>query len=64
MRRPVQVLAGTESPPFLVETSRWLAAHLNVAVGVLPGGHAPYFDRPAAVAAALRPYLAAWGAAA
>lgn len=54
---PVAVLAGTESPPFLIETSRWLAAALNVSLGILPGGHAPYLDRPAETASALRPLL-------
>lgn len=54
---PIVVLAGTESPPFLVETSRWLAAALNVPLGTLPGGHAPYLDRPIEMAEALRPLL-------
>lgn len=55
--RPVVVLAGTESPPFLRETSRWLADALDVQVETLPGGHAPYLDRPGQVAATLRPIL-------
>ncbi len=54
---PVMVLAGAESPPFLIEVSRWLAAHLNVELETLPGGHAPYFDRPEEMAQALRPLL-------
>ncbi len=54
---PVMVLAGAESPPFLIEVSRWLAAHLNVELETLPGGHAPYFDRPEELARALRPLL-------
>lgn len=54
---PVRVVASSESPPFLVETSRWLAAHLNVKLETLPGGHAPYFDRPEEMARALRPLL-------
>jgi pimeloyl-ACP methyl ester carboxylesterase len=52
---PVVVMAGAESPAFLVEVSRWLAAHLNVEVKTLPGGHTPYFDRPRETAQALRP---------
>ncbi len=53
----VAILAGTESPPFLIETARWLAAALNVPLGILPGGHAPYFERPDEMAAVLRPLL-------
>jgi pimeloyl-ACP methyl ester carboxylesterase len=54
---PVAVLAGIGSPPFLIETSRWLAAALSVPLGILPGGHAPYFERPDEMAAVLRPLL-------
>jgi pimeloyl-ACP methyl ester carboxylesterase len=54
---PVRILAGAESPPFLIEVSQWLAAHLNVELETLPGGHAPYFDRPEEMARALRPLL-------
>lgn len=54
---PVAVLAGTESPPFMIETSRWLAAALDVPLGTLAGGHAPYLDRPTEMAEALRPLL-------
>lgn len=58
VQRPVEVMAGTESPPFLAETSRWLAAALNTPLRTLPGGHAPYLVRPEAIAGELRPYLA------
>jgi pimeloyl-ACP methyl ester carboxylesterase len=54
---PVLVAAGAESPPLLIETSRWLASRLNVKLETLPGGHAPYFDRPEEMAQALRPLL-------
>ena len=54
---PVMILAGAESPPFLIEVSRWLAAHLNVELETLPGEHAPYFDRPEEMARVLRPLL-------
>jgi len=54
---PVEVMVGTESLPFLVDTSRWLAAAVNTPLRTLPGGHAPYFDRPEAMARELRPYL-------
>ena len=51
---PMLVMAGAESPPLLIETSRWLASRLHVALETLPGGHAPYFDRPEEMAQALR----------
>jgi pimeloyl-ACP methyl ester carboxylesterase len=54
---PVTVVAGAESPPFLIEVSRWLAARLNVELETLPGAHTPYFDRPEEMARALRPLL-------
>ncbi|HEX2109716.1 MAG TPA: alpha/beta hydrolase [Rubrobacteraceae bacterium] len=54
---PVVVMTGTESPPLLIETSRWLASRLNVELDTLPGAHAPYFDRPGEMAQALRPLL-------
>ena len=54
---PVRVMVGTDSPPFFGETTRWLAARLGVEVSVLPGGHAPYFDRPEEVAKEIQPFL-------
>jgi pimeloyl-ACP methyl ester carboxylesterase len=54
---PVRVMAGSESPPHLVEVSRWLAAHLKVELETLPGGHTPYLDRPEEMAEAIRPFL-------
>jgi pimeloyl-ACP methyl ester carboxylesterase len=57
VRCPVHVMAGTESPPFLIETSRWLAQRFGVPVETLPGGHAPYFDRPDEMAETIRPLL-------
>lgn len=54
---PVQVMVGTDSAPFFGEAARWLAARLGVEVRMLPGGHAPYFDRPEAVAKEIRPFL-------
>ena len=56
-QRPVRVVAGEESPPFMAEAARWLAARLGTEVRMLPGGHMPYLDRPEATAAALRPLL-------
>ncbi len=54
---PVTVVAGAESPSFLIEVSRWLAARLNVEVERLPGAHTPYFDRPEEMVQALRSLL-------
>jgi pimeloyl-ACP methyl ester carboxylesterase len=54
---PARVMAGPESPPSLVEASRWLAARLNVELETLPGAHMPYFDRPEEMAEAIRPLL-------
>ena len=54
---PVMVAAGTESPPFLVEVSRCIATRLKIELETLPGGHAPYFNRPEEIAQALRPLL-------
>lgn len=57
MRVPVRVMLGDQSPEFLIETSRWLAARLGAEPRVLPGGHTPYFDRPTEMAEAIRPFL-------
>jgi len=54
---PVQVMAGSETLPFLRETSAWLAGRLRVPVVPMPGAHAPYFDRPREVTDAIRPFL-------
>lgn len=59
LRVPVRVVAGAEADPFSEEAARWLAARLGTAVGRLPGSHAPYFDRPDAMARALEPLLRA-----
>jgi len=54
---PLQVMVGTDSAPFFGEAAQWLAARLGVEVRTLPGGHAPYFDRPEEVAKEIRPFL-------
>jgi pimeloyl-ACP methyl ester carboxylesterase len=54
---PVRVMVGTDSAPFFGEAARWLADRLNVELERLPGGHAPYFDRPEEMADAIRPFL-------
>jgi pimeloyl-ACP methyl ester carboxylesterase len=55
IRRPVILLAGTESAPFRRYICEWLAKHLNCEVASLPGGHMAYLDRPAESANVLRP---------
>jgi len=54
---PVQVAAGTEADPFSEEATRWLADRLGTTVARIPGGHAPYFDRPQDMARVLEPLL-------
>jgi pimeloyl-ACP methyl ester carboxylesterase len=54
---PVQVMVGTDSAQFFGEAARWLAARLGVEVSTLAGSHAPYVDRPEAVANKIRPFL-------
>ena len=58
IRCPVEILVGTQSPPPLVEMSRWLAAALNAPVRTLPVGHAPQLEQPEALARELRAWLA------
>ena len=53
----MQVMAGSESAPFFAEPAQWLATCLNVKATILPGGHAPYFDRHRSVAETIRPVL-------
>jgi pimeloyl-ACP methyl ester carboxylesterase len=52
---PVRVMVGPDSA--LGEPAGWLAGQLGVELGILPGGHTPYFDRPQEMAEALRPML-------
>jgi len=54
---PVRILVGTETAPMYEAASRWLAGKLRARLGFLAGAHAPYFDRPAEMAEALRPLL-------
>lgn len=68
---PVYALAGADHRDadllqggYLYAAARWVAERLGTDLEELPGAHAPYFDRPRALAAALRPYLRAPGAAA
>lgn len=56
-RVPVQVAAGTETPAVFQEMADWLAAHINVGVEGLPGGHASCIEFPEGVAEVIRPFL-------
>lgn len=55
---PVEVLVGTQSPPPLMEMSRWLAAALNAPTRRISAGHAPQLEQPQALAEELRSWLA------
>jgi len=58
IKAPVQVLLSQETAlPFMVPVCNWLANLLKTEVGMLPGGHTAYLDRPEDFAAALRPRL-------
>jgi pimeloyl-ACP methyl ester carboxylesterase len=61
---PVHALAGVEHRDadfvhngYLYQSARWVADRLRSNLAELPGAHAPYFDRPRELAAALRPLL-------
>ena len=68
---PVHTLAGAAHRDadlldggYLYAAARWVAERLATDLEEFPGAHAPYFDRPRELAAALRPYLRAPDAAA
>jgi pimeloyl-ACP methyl ester carboxylesterase len=54
---PVRVLVGERTTPLFQEAANWLAQRLRTKQGTLGGAHTPYFDRPDAMARALRPLL-------
>jgi pimeloyl-ACP methyl ester carboxylesterase len=56
-RVPVQVGAGSETPPVFWEMAEWLATRLNVHVVPSPGGHVGYLNHPDEVAQVIRPFL-------
>jgi pimeloyl-ACP methyl ester carboxylesterase len=57
VRLPVRVLVGEQTSPLFQGAANWLAERLRTKVTALTGAHAPYFDRPDAMARALRPLL-------
>lgn len=55
---PVQVVAGTDNRGvYYYEAAEWVARQLGTDLQEIPGGHAPYFDRPREMAEAIRPFL-------
>lgn len=55
---PVQVVGGSEDRGvYYYEAAEWVAKQLGTKLQEIPGGHAPYFDRPEAMAEAIRPFL-------
>lgn len=58
IRCPVEILVGTQSPPLLIEMSRWLAGALHAPMRRIAAGHAPQLEQPEALAEELRSWLA------
>lgn len=65
VRVPVVALAGADHRAadladggYLYQAAAWVARGLDIQLQELPGGHAPYFDRPAELVEALHPILA------
>ena len=56
---PVEVLCGSESPPFFMEAATWLAERLGTNVRVIPDGHGVHYELPNEVAKAIRDFAAA-----
>lgn len=55
---PVAVVAGRDHPGFYAyDAARWVAGHLGTELQEIPDKHTPYFDDPAGLAEALRPFL-------
>jgi pimeloyl-ACP methyl ester carboxylesterase len=54
---PTRVLASEESPPFLRETSAWLAERTGTELMRTPGSHTPQLDRPQELVQTIRPLL-------
>jgi len=53
-RVPLRALYGDASPPYLADTTKWLAEKTSVPAAILPGNHVPYLQRPAETAELLR----------
>ncbi len=55
---PMQVLCGSESPPFFMEAATWLAERLGTNVAVIPGDHGVHYSLPDEVALAVKAFAA------
>jgi pimeloyl-ACP methyl ester carboxylesterase len=55
---PVEVLCGSESPPFFMEAATWLAERLGTNAAVIPGNHGVHYSLPDEVAKAIRDFAA------
>lgn len=53
---PVEVLCGSESPPFFMEAASWLAGRLGTSAVVIPGNHGVHYSLPHEVAKAIRAF--------
>lgn len=53
---PVEVLCGSESPPFFMDAATWLAQRLGTSVAVMPGNHGAHYSLPDEVAKAIRDF--------
>ena len=51
---PIEVLCGSDSPPFFMEAATWLAERLRTGVVVIPGNHGAHYSLPDEVAKAIR----------
>jgi pimeloyl-ACP methyl ester carboxylesterase len=55
---PVQVMAGADNRGvYYYEAAKWVADRLGTDLKEMPGGHAPYLDRPREMVNAIRPFL-------
>ena len=57
VRRPVEVLVGTESPPLFGQAAAWLAERLGTAVTNIPGAHGAHYANPQDVVHAIRAFV-------
>ncbi len=55
---PIEVLCGSDSPPFFMEAATWLADRLGTDVAVIPGNHGVHYSMPDEVAKAIRDFAA------
>jgi pimeloyl-ACP methyl ester carboxylesterase len=55
---PVEVLCGSESPPFFMEAATWLAERLGTNAAVIPGNHGVHYSLPDEVAKTIRDFAA------